>query len=100
MRINNEAFNDAKGIAEYDIGCLSCYSCKAEQPRHSAWYLPFVLSENALTRSTDILRLISIKSCRANILFEFLLADRGEIFDAPIFLKELLRHDIHTLIGT
>src|SRR5689334_16446573 len=99
MRIYNEAFDDTKGIAEHDIGRLSRHSCKTEQPCHGARYLSIVFSENALTSCTDILRLVSIKSCRANILLKLLLADRCEIFHTPIFLTELLCYPVHALIG-
>jgi hypothetical protein len=68
VRIYNDAFDNTKRIALYNICRLPRNSWQAEQPGHGVRHFATELGENALGGGTDILRLVAIKPGRANIL--------------------------------
>ena len=100
MGINNKTLDDTKGIAQYYICGLACNTWQREEILHRAGYLSSVNLNYALPGSTDIFGLVAIETRRLDILFKLFLAGCGVVSRCGIFLKEVLRNDVDTLIGT
>ena len=100
VRIDDEAFNDAKGVAQNHVGSLARHPRQTEQVGHRARHLASVHSENALAGGANISGLVAVKTRRVDILLKLARIGVREIFDAAVLLKELLRNDIHALVST
>lgn len=71
MGINDDAFGDAKGISEDDIGRLACDSGESVERLHSIRHFPFVFFSNDLAGGFDASRLVVVKVNFTNIAIEF-----------------------------
>ena len=100
MRIDDIPFHDAKSVAQHYISGLPGNSWKTEQVFHCMRNLTAEISNDALASCANVFGLVAIETGGLNILFEFFLADRCEIFNAAIFAKKVFCYHVDTLVGT
>jgi|SRR5450755_130142 len=100
MCIDDEAFNDAKGVAQDHIRRLARHPRQTEQIGHRARHLASIDGENALAGGANIFGLVTVKTRRVDILLKLAWIGVREVLDAAVLLKELLCDDIHALVST
>src|SRR6266571_5064667 len=69
MGVYSEACNNTEGVAEHNVGRLSCDTRKCEQVCHGARYFTTILRDDTLAGGPDIPGFVAIEACGFYILF-------------------------------
>src|SRR5215510_2765778 len=98
MGIDDDAFIDAKGIAQDNIGRLAANSGERGKGFQRAGNGPLVLGDKLGCHGADISRLIAIETGRADYSLERLLGYLRVVFRSFAPGKKLLGDDIDALV--